>query len=127
MGDASLLPHWIEAFVLRLLLLDGGSNRRFIPPYGGHILATSPEMLLGEIAAPSPIGSGDVDGRFAFDEPDDLRDRILGRNRQQQRHVIRASDALLRPGIRAVRPTPGTRRPHADAIPGTALDGGTSA
>jgi hypothetical protein len=51
-------------------------------------IAASPEVLTGEVALPTAQLAGDGDRTFPFEETDDRRHRIRGRNLDTYMHVI---------------------------------------
>ena len=78
----------LDSLVLGLLVADVPADDCFVSPYGRDEVATRPEMLSNEVTLPIHERSRDVDRALALDEPDDVRDRVLRRDRDQHVDVI---------------------------------------
>ena len=80
----------VYPFVLVFLMTDVLSNLFLITPNRRNIVAAGPEVLTNIIALLSRECACDVNRTFPFDEPDDLRDCILRRDRDRVRPILGA-------------------------------------
>jgi len=99
-ADASPSTTGAPQTVLHLVGLDVVPNALFVSTDGRDEEATSPKALAAEVPLPLPIRPRDMNRALPLDEADDLRHRVLGRNRNQHvrvvgRHVSRLNFTLL--------------------------------
>ena len=85
----------IHALVLRLLVPDVLPDHGFVSPYGRDEIPSRPEVLTYEVPLPLGERSRDVDRALPLEEPDNLRDRVLRRDRDHHVHVVRHEMPLL--------------------------------
>src|SRR3989339_226241 len=71
-----------------LLLLDIFSHGIFVFPNRRDIIDSGPKMLTYKILLSSLEIPGYLNSSFAFDKTNDLRYRILGRNRKQNVNMV---------------------------------------
>lgn len=95
--------------VFLLLVPDVLTDDRFVSPYGRDEVAARPEMLTHEVALPLAERPRDVDCALALDVPDDLRDRILRRDRDHHVHVVGHEVPFLDAALLLLRKRPEDR------------------
>ena len=87
------------------VLADDG----FVPPDGGNEVPPRPEVLADEVPLPLAERPRDVNRALALDVPDDLRDRILRRDREHHVHVVGHQVPLLDAAFLLLRKRPEDR------------------
>jgi hypothetical protein len=107
----------IQALVLDLLLLDVLAEHRFVSPDGRDEVTARPEVLPDEVAAPFTERPRDMDGTLALDLPDDLRDRVLWRDRDHHVHMVHPQVALLDLALLLLRKRPEHRTQVPSQVP----------
>src|SRR5258707_3131086 len=87
---APLLPklELIQSLVLFLLVADVLSDHRLVSTHRGYKISPGPEALPDEVALPLPVHPRQMNRALPLDVTDDLRDRVLGRDRNHHVHVI---------------------------------------
>jgi len=78
----------IEAMVFLFLSSDVVANDTLVATHCRYEVPSSPETLAADVPL-VPKAPRDLDRALALYEPNDLRDRKLGRDRDQHVHVVR--------------------------------------
>src|SRR5262249_43818617 len=85
----------LDSLVLCFLFADVPPDDRFVPADGRNEVTARPEVLPHEVAPPVHERPRNVDGALALDEPDDVRNGVLRRDRDEHVHVVGHQVALL--------------------------------
>ena len=75
------------------------SNGRFISTYRRYKIPAGPEMLTHEVTLSFPVYSSQMYRTFPLDISHHLRHRMLRRDRDPHRHVIRPQMTLFYPTL----------------------------
>src|SRR5215470_17848656 len=89
----------IQPLVFRLLLLDVRPDHSLISSDRRHKVPSCPKVLSYKAPFALSIDSRQVDRTLPFYEPDHLRHRVFGRDRDQHMHVIAHQMSLLNPAL----------------------------
>jgi hypothetical protein len=89
----------IQPLVFALLVLDVGSDRRFIPSNGRDKVSPRSKVLPRKIALTLAVDARRMDRAFALDETDHLAHGILRRNRNEHGNMIRHQMLLFDPAF----------------------------
>src|SRR5262249_49676207 len=82
------------------------TDHAFVSPDGRHEVPSGPEMLPYEVPLPLHERPRDVDRALALAVPDDVRDRVLRRDRDHHVHVVGHEVPLLDPAFLLLRKRP---------------------
>jgi hypothetical protein len=93
----------IDLPILKLLVLDIGPDRFLVSSDRRNKIAACPEFVPGEILRLAFDVLCNPDRTLTFDEADDLRDGVFGRNRNQHMDVIGHQMPFLDPAFATPR------------------------
>ena len=89
----------VEPSVFGLLLFHVFTDSVLVPSYRGYKIPSGPEIVAGEVFLLAEEAPCDVDGTFALDETNHLRNAILGRNTDQHVHMVYHKVAFQSPAL----------------------------
>ena len=92
---ASEQSQLVQALVLRFLVPDVLADNLLVSSHRGNEVAARPEMLAYEIALSLAKRAGDMDRALPLEVSNGLRHRVLGRDRNQDVHVVGHEMPLL--------------------------------
>jgi hypothetical protein len=78
----------------------------FVAADGGHEVPARPKVLPDEVPPTLSVDPRQMDRALPLDEPDHLRHRVIGRDRDQHMHVIRQQVPFLDPTLFLLRQLP---------------------
>jgi hypothetical protein len=98
-GCSALQVHLFQSLMFMLLVSEVFPDQRFVSPYGLDEVASCPDVLPDNVSLALNVHPRQVNRTLSLDIPNQLRHRILRRDRDHHVHVIGHQMPFLDPTL----------------------------